>query len=182
MALDIFDELELSPEDKILLSEDFKNYLIEQIKKEVGKLPIDKIISSVVKKEVEEKSEQGKALEKSVSDKLEKAKKDGSSHLNKAVSVIKGDIQGDLKAAAEKLKKAQDEFMDKMREKYDSLRTEIISQPRYEFGGYPPPGGVLPIQSGGVDTWRIIIDGDDLSFQYNDSGNWTEAYRVTRNQ
>lgn len=107
---DIFDDVELDPKDDVLLSEE----LGEMIREEIKKIPMGEIISDERGRNEKILAAVKAALTKDISATKEKNKKE-----------------------IEKLKTEMEDFKGKMREKYSDLRNQMLSAPKYEFGGFP---------------------------------------------
>lgn len=151
-SLDLVDSVELDTEDKVLYSPELKKILRQEISKEISKIPLDEIFSKL--------KEHESSLKEIIQRALEKTNEKIDSRLRE-------------------MKEREDKFIEKMKQKYADLRNSISSQegPRYQFGGYPPPGGFLPLSMSGLDKWRLIITGDNgenLSVQRLENGVWVE--------
>lgn len=185
--LTAFDQVELPTEDKVIFSPELSKLIKEQIYKEIANIPIGKMVSLIMEKEIKRQNEESESLKKKI---------------NSEVSETKNEIKG----TADSIKKELDEFTSKTREKYDALKNEIINQPKYQFGGFAPPSTVghsgqfltndgagnfswiagtsatgtsLFIGTGTPSVpingdWQIIIDGSNLSFQRRESSAWVE--------
>ena len=155
LTLDIFDRIELPVEEKAVYSKEMQSLLKETVREEISNLPIGKLVADSISKAMEKKNQREQDIEKRI-----------DSTLNKFIDKIN-----------KKMAESSDEnqkFFDKMKSKFDDLKNEIASTPRYEFGGFPPPGGGLPISTAGITDWRIIPVGDNLSIQKYENGQWVE--------
>lgn len=155
----IFDKTELSVEDKVVYSQELKTLLLEEIRKEIGKLPIGKLISDIMEKEVQRQTEKNTILKTFFDTELGKTKVDAKNEVGKLNAEIH-------------------EFMDKMRKKYDGLKNEIMTingQQWHQFGGFSPQFNDLNIGDPSVEgAWRIVKSGNNLSVQRLESDIWTE--------
>jgi len=228
--IDVFDEIELSSEDKLLFSDKYREHIIETIKKEFLKYDLDKKMMNLVKQitskntllekkvsetsgaahnelktltsksigELKNDSNEIKNAIKSIKQELtslvlgeiaERKKealetreaslrlKEASARLDAKIKESSSEVKGDVdkvKSFIETIKKEHEELIEKMKKKYDELRSDIMNQPQYTFGGYPPPGGGLPISTGGISDWRIIPVGVNLSIQKYENNVWVE--------
>lgn len=189
VSLDLFDKVELEPEEKILYSKELKEVLQEELKNAISKLPIGSVMAAVLKEELKKKKDENAALEALVKKQLAEAKTE-----------VKNELA--------KMKKEEEDLVDKLKQKYTDLRNEIMSTPKYEFGGFAPPStvghasefltndgvggfswaagggassGALTIGDGTTDgSWRMIISSTDLIVQYLTGGIWTESSRFIR--
>lgn len=152
---DLLDRVELPLEEKVVYSETMESVVREAIRNEIAKLPIGKIVASVLEKEVLAQKE---LADKRIDSNIEKAKDNLASELEK------------LKAEMEKLE-------DKMRKKHDEFRSLFgrSGKPWYQFGGYPSAGeGLVVPGAAGLQEWRIIVVGANLSVQKLEAGVWNE--------
>lgn len=156
--LDIMDRVDLPVEDKVIFSPEMKKLIREELYKEINNIPVGQIISKIMEKEIaKQKSFEG-VVKKTIEDEVVKK---GS------------EIQDQFK----EFKKEIEEFKDKLKEKYADLRNNLATttHPRYEFGGFSPQFNLLVIGPDATEgSWRIVIDGSNLSVQRYESGVWVE--------
>lgn len=156
--LDIMDRVDLPVEDKVIFSPEMKKLIREELYKEINNIPVGQIISKIMEKEIaKQKSFEG-VVKKTIEDEVVKK---GSA------------IEDQFK----EFKKEIEEFKDKLKEKYADLRNSLATttHPRYEFGGFSPQFNLLVIGPDATEgSWRIVIDGSNLSVQRYESGVWVE--------
>lgn len=153
--LDLFDEIELPIEDKVIFSKEMGDLIREELRNEIAKIPMGRLISKALEKERENKAKSEDVLKASVIKEI-------------------GDIRAEIKKEVQKLKREEEDFVSKMKNKYDDLRSQILNQPRYEFGGFSPQFNDLNIGDPSIEgAWRVVKSGTDLQFQRLESGVWT---------
>ncbi len=177
--LDLLDRVELPLEEKVIYSPEMQKAIDSAVQEQINKLPLDKMIARVVDQQVQEykerlqretvkNQESEDSLKQLMLDTVKKAKEE----LSQKMETLDEQMDG-IDADAEKV-------MERMRSKYDELINKVNYEapPQYQFGGYPPPGGGLPvIGTAGLTTWRIITTGDNdlnLSVQRLEDGIWVE--------
>lgn len=116
LEFDIVDEIELPLEERVAFSKEIK----ESIREEIGKIPIGKIVSTLLEKEVLNQNEKTNQLKESFTSNISQTKKD----IEKEVEKVKSNIS---------------EITKKLNDKYANLKTNILNQPKYQFGGFAPP-------------------------------------------
>lgn len=116
---DVFDDIELDTEDKVIFSPE----MAKLIREEISKLPIGKIVSKVVARAVTEEIERQNVVKSNLSKEIRESK-------------------DEIKKESARVAAAISELNEKFRKKYDDLKNGIINQPKYEFGGYAPPNPV----------------------------------------
>ncbi len=186
MPLDVFDKLDLSAEDKFAVSDEFKKALSEELEKQIKKIPIGKMISEILERELlkrdkkdEIRDKKGESLVELTAKNIQKSF-DETQRLEKSISKIAGDVKAELNGALAKLKDEEEKFMNGVREKYDDIRNGLLSQPRYEFGGFSPQSNDLNIGDPSIEgAWRVVKSGNNLSFQRFESGTWVEKGAMT---
>lgn len=158
---DIFDRVDLPVEQKVAFSDEMANLVRDEIRKEIEKIPIGKLITRLLAKEAQK--------------------------VNRSTASLKGEIKkevsetaADLKKTIEKIKEEEEKEIKKLKDKYADLRNEILaSREVYTFGGFSPQVNDLNIGDPGTDGgWRIVKSGTALSFQRLESGTWTEKFAV----
>lgn len=160
-ALDIFDEIELPIEEKVAYSSEMTMVLRDEIRKEIGKIPIGKILAKLLAKQLETQIEAIKNLKSFVSKEIKDSKADSGKEL--------------LKVKAELV-----EMIEKLKKKFTDLRTDLANQPQYTFGGFSPQTNDLNIGDPSIEgAWRVVKNGVDLEFQRFESGVWTVKGSVT---
>lgn len=156
---DLFDKLDLSPEEKVIFSDEMASLLREELRKELSKLPIGKIIAKVAAKNLDKISESQTRLKSQIDEKVQEAK-DSAEESEKRVATLKREFE---------------ELAEKMRKKYDAIKTEIANTPKYQFGGFSPQVNPLVIGPDATEgSWRIVKSGDDLSVDRYESGVWVQ--------
>lgn len=157
LKLDIFDRIDLDTEDKVIYSEEMKNLLIQEVRKEISKIPMGKIIAQILARESEKQNESRNELKSSLSKDIVKTK-------------------GEVKSDVEKLRTELNDFEEKIRTKFDNLKNDFLSfdkAPWYQFGGFSPQVNDLNIGDPGTEGgWRIVKSGNDLLAQRLESGTW----------
>lgn len=154
--LNVFDETDVDVEDKIIYSKEIADLIQEEIRKEISKIPIGKIIAKVLSKENDFKNKEISTIKNNFSEKLKSA-------------------ENKIELKIEELDKKFSEYIEKLKKKFSTFRNEIINHPRYEFGGFSPQVNDLNIGDPAADgSWRIIVSGNDLSVQRRESGSWVE--------
>lgn len=167
VAGDIFDQLELSPEEKVVHSEDMERLVREEIQKAIAKLPIGKMVAGVIKKET---MSQERSHKRYLDEGVEKAK-------------------GLLKEECAKLKAELEEFKGKLVKNQDAFKSLFgrDAKPWYQFGGYPIGGaggdggeadsveGIDLDDEEGELLWRFTVVDGNLSVQKLVDDVWTEA-------
>ena len=118
VSLDLFDKVDLDVEDKVIFSDEMRNLIREELASEISKIPIGKIITRVLEREVAKHEKANDSLKASVSKDLTKAR-------------------SDIKNEVAELKTEIEEFEKKIKEKYAELKNQMLSVPQYQFGGYP---------------------------------------------
>lgn len=150
--LSVFDDVEPEIEDKILNSKELIDLVQEEIRKEVQKIPVGKIIAKILSKSNEIKNKELSSLKEKMGKDLDLVKKETDKNLTEVKELI------------EKFKKS-----------FDDLKTSVINQPMYQFGGFSPQVNDLNIGDPLTDgSWRIVVSGNDLSVQRRESGSWVE--------
>ncbi len=156
LDFDLLDRVDLPVEEKVMYSPEMKKAIEDAVREKIKELPIAKFVTVAVDAEVRKQKD---ILERDLS---KKQKSDES---------FKIDLSGTVT-------KAQSDFEEKMTKKYDAIMNKINHEsegPRYQFGGFPPPGGGLPIPgTAGLAEWRFIIVGLNLSVQKLENGTWVE--------
>lgn len=120
IKLDIFDRVELPVEQKVAFSQEMGELVRDEIRKEIAKIPVGKIIARVMERELEKQEAANGLIKASVSREIQKAK---------------GEVKNEIAA----LKKEETEALEKIRAKYSDLKNGLLSQPAYQFGGFAPP-------------------------------------------
>lgn len=203
MPIDIFDDLHLSLDDKIVVSDSFKKLVRKEIQAELDSIKIDLF------DEVELTDEDKIILSDNFKNFLRETvhKEISKIPINEIFLKMKGDVQNKvshiedrakaMNSEADLLKKGFKSFTDKINEsikkisetiknlkdKYDDLKSHLITiekSPRYEFGGYSPQFNDLNIGDPSANgSWRIVQDGNNLSVQKLESGTWVEKGAFT---
>jgi len=159
---DIFNRIDLPLEEKVIFSKEMKDLVLDEIIKKIGELPLGSLISSVVRKEIQKKLEKEIGLRAVV----EKRLREADENTNKVIENKQKDI----------LKKIE-ELEKELKEETKSIRLNM-NQTIYEFGGYSPSfnfSNVFYFGDQNTDgSWRIVVDGTNLSVQYRESGVWIE--------
>lgn len=159
---DVFDRIDLPVEDKVIFSKEMRDLIREELIKKIGELPIGSIISSAVKKEMQKKLDKEVSLRSVIERKLRE---------------LDSSFKNEFKEKEEKLLKQIEELEKKLKETDKSLRQEM-NKPIYEFGGFSPSfnySNVFYFGDQNTDgSWRIVVDGTNLSVQYREAGNWIE--------
>lgn len=157
--MDLFDTVDLPIEEKVIFSEEMRALIKEEMAEAIAKIPVGKIITRVLQKELEGRRKENEAIKRSVQHDIAKTK-----------DAIETDVKG--------IREKWDEFAEKMRVKYDELKSELLNvqkQPRYEFGGFSPLVNDLNIGDPATEgSWRIVTVGTTLSVQRLESNNWVE--------
>ena len=137
--LDLLDEVDLPIEEKVAFSKEIK----EAIRQEIARLPIGEIVASIVEKKV------------SRLDKQNEIKKSLEGSIEKISESLKRDIQ--------RITKEIGEFKEKVKKDYVDVKNDVISLPKYQFGGFAPPNplnhsGEFLTNSGTWDTiaWSAV--------------------------
>ena len=153
---DIFDRIDLPVEQKVAFSEEMADLVREELRKEIAKIPVGKMIAQMLNKEVAKQERSAGVIKESLTKDIAKTKAD----IGSQVTALKNEI---------------DEFMEKMRKKYADLKNEMLSQPAYQFGGFSPQFNDLNIGDPGANgAWRIVKSGNDLSVERLESGSWVQ--------
>lgn len=148
--IDEFDLVELDSEDKVLYSKELKDLLRREIAKAMNGIP------QMISKENERQRRMHDTLKSSVLNDIEKKT---------------AEIEKQLRASQE----ASSQAIDKIRERYDDLRNNILSAPQYQFGGFSPLVNTLNIGDPASEgSWRIVRSGTTLSVQRFESSAWVE--------
>jgi len=159
---DLFHRIDLPIEEKVIFSKEMKDLIKEEIIKRIGELPLGSLISSVVRKEIQRKLEKEASL-KSV---IERRFREVDDNTNKTIETKQQDI----------LKKIE-ELEKELKEEQKKIRLDL-NQPIYEFGGYSPSfnySNVFYFGDQNTDgSWRMAVDGVNLSVQYREAGAWVE--------
>lgn len=187
MPLDIFDEIDLSLEDKLNLSDEFKKFVLEEVGRQIKKIPITKIISKTIAVQLEKIETKEDIFDELANEEMQGLRENLKKMLG-TISDFKKDIEAQLdktldktKEEVGKLKEAEEKLLDKFKKRYDDLRNDILSQPRYEFGGFSPQVNDLNIGDPATEgSWRIVKSGSDLVVETYISSVWTEAARFVR--
>jgi len=174
VGLDLLDRVELPIEEKVIYSPEMQKAIDSAVQEQINKLPLDKMISRVVDQQVQEYKErlQKEMIKKQESEEslkvmmLETVKR-AKEEINLKIETLDEQMTG-IDEDAEKM-------LEKFRSKFDELINKVnYEAPQYQFGGYPPPGGGLPIPGqAGLMEWRFIIEGVDLLVQKLENGVWT---------
>lgn len=147
---DIFDRVELPVEEKVAYSDVIKETIQEEIKKTIASLPLGKIISSIIEKQVSERLKENERISSEAINQLERRMKDDGSWM-----------KSDLKTEIENLRK-------ELIKKYSEVRNSILANKEvYSFGGFPQfgsseEGKFLKISSG-TPAWATGGGGSSLS-------------------
>lgn len=158
---DLLDRTELPLEEKIVFSEHMEKVLREAIHAEIAKLPIGKIVASVLEKEIAAQEQKATA------------------HIDKNVEKVRGDFNGEV----EKIKTYMEGFKNKMRNDHDAFKSLFgrDAKPWYQFGGYSGGAsspttieGITLTNAEGELLWKIVVVGENLQIQTLDEGVWTE--------
>lgn len=158
---DLLDEVELDTEDKIIFSSEMAKRIREEVRKEIAKMPIGKIVASLVSKQTDNRTKREDVLKTTISKEIMQTKSD----LEKELVRLKTDLQDNI---------------DRLKKKFDGLRTELANQPAYQFGGFSPQANDLNIGDPAIEgAWRIVKSGTNLSMQRFESGIWTEKGSFT---
>ncbi len=151
MPLDIFDGLELSLQDRLDLSDDFKGFVVGEVKKQLRELTVNALIKEATAK-INKSTEQeidrlqkiidkkGDVFDELTDEELFKAK-EKIEKLNSQLLDLKNTFSTQYKKSITDLKEEETRLLEKMQKKYDELKTNFINnRPRYEFGGFPIQG------------------------------------------
>ncbi len=179
IGLDLLDKVELPLEEKVIYSPEMQKAIDSAVQEQINKLPLDTMISRVVDQQVQQYKER---LQKEMA-KNQESEESLKQLMLKTVQQAKEELSQKMETLDEQMEGIDEDaqkLLEKFRSKFDELINKINyddPHPRYEFGGYPPPGGQLPINFGGLDRWRLVITGDDaenLSVQRLEGGIWVE--------
>lgn len=118
VSLDGFDNVELPVEEKVVFSEEMAKLVREQLREEIGKLPIGKLVSEISQKEFSKQKESISTIKEVIAKEIENTK-----------SELKNKIENLSKESTEFKKKTQDKYNDFLN-KYSS-----IGQDKLYFGG-----------------------------------------------
>lgn len=166
----VFDDVDLPPEDKILFSKELKSLIQEEFAKAVQNIPIGKMISDVVKKSIPPKEK--------------------TTDWSKQIAKTKEELISEIK----KLKKEEEFFVEKLRDKYDKLKSDFLNQPAYQFGGFPMKDpniwatgrGAYKITDGTEDTYLVGVKASDTptngqvpTFNTNGTITWEDSLTET---
>lgn len=163
IKLDIFDEVELPVEQRIAFSDEMADLVREELRKEIAKIPLGKLITKVMEREAV---------------KLDRS----NSSIKEAISRDLSSTKADLKNEVTTLREEIAEFTKKIKAKYADLKNEILSAPQYQFGGFSPQVNDLNIGDPATNgSWRIVKSGSNLSVQRLESGAWVETFAFTPN-
>jgi len=124
MEESIFDDAEPEVEDKVVYSEDFKDSLREELRKEISKIPMGKILEGIIKKKEEKASKAAEKLKESIEKEIEETEEELEEEIKKEVSTVKAELV---------------ESINKIKKNFASLRNELANQPAMQFGGFAPP-------------------------------------------
>lgn len=85
----------------------------------------------------------------------------------------------------EKMGELEDQYK-KLLKRYEELKTERLNPPPYTFGGFPQDWSLINLGTtlnlGDPNTngsWRIYVDGTNVSFQRRESDSWVEKGAYT---
>lgn len=150
ITLDLFDKIDLSPEEAAAYSDEVRDVIREELQRKLASLPIGEMISKAIEKMTCEQARSEKSL-------------------GEKIASLKSSISSEV----DKLKKSLEELREKVRKNHDNLKSEM-RQPLYTFGGFSPQTNDLNIGPPEVEgAWRMVKSGDDLVFQRYESGAWT---------
>lgn len=159
---DLFDRIDLPIEEKVIFSQEMKDLVKEEIIKKIGELPLGSLVSSLVKKEIQKKMEKESGLRAVIERRLREA----DDNINKTLEKKERELVKKIEDVEKELKDSNEEI---------KLN---LKQTIYEFGGYSPSfnySNVFYFGDQNTDgSWRIVVDGTNLSVQYRESGNWVE--------
>lgn len=162
LEIDALDMAELSPEDKVLFSKE----LAAKIREEIAKIPMGKIITSILEKEMANHLKETDQIKASFQKDIERVK-----------SEAKAESKKDLDAFLE--------FKDKTSKNFEKLANQFLSFSKerwHQFGGFSPQVNDLNIGDPASNgSWRIVKSGDNLSVQKLVAGTWTETFAFTPN-
>lgn len=172
---DIFDRLELPVEHKVINSPQMQQLVAESVSAAISRLPLQEIIAKAVNAKVQEykdrlgkefiqRQESEESLKVLINDTVNRAKLE----LNQKMEVLDEQMTG--------IDEDAQNLLGKFSSKFDEITNKInYDAPQYTFGGYPPPGGGLPLPGvGGLMEWRFIVVDSNLSVQKLENGIWTE--------
>lgn len=111
---DLFDEIELPTEEKVIYSEEMKKLVKEEVRKEISNLPIGPIVTKIVEKKSSQQSEKTKELKKDLEKEIEESEEE-----------------------IDKVKKEVKDLKDKFDDKYKELKTNIINSSGTFYQGGP---------------------------------------------
>jgi len=132
----VFDDVELPTEDKVIFSPEMSKLIKEEIYKEIVNIPVGKIVSRIMEKEIERKAKENDGIKSEVSEQVVEIKNESSEKINS-------------------LRNEYEKFTETIRKKYDDLKSGILSiqkEPRYQFGGFAPPNPLNHINQSLVST------------------------------
>lgn len=162
VTLDLFDEIELPIEEKVVFSKEMADLVREELKKEIAKIPMAKIIGEALKGE---ESKNVKSLD-SLKDFLSEKIKTSTNSVKKELGEFKEKIENELETA---------------KKNHTKLGDILFSQPWYQFGGFPQTfenvnvGTIINFGDPNTDgSWRIFASGDDFIIQHREGGAWAE--------
>lgn len=159
--LDIVDDIELDIEDEVIYSQEMRSLILEELRKEISKLPIGRLVASIIEKESSKLKERMTVDKNGIESDISKSKEG----LTKKIDAVKGDME---------------EEISKIKKKIDDMKTDILNIPNHVFGGFSPQSNDLNIGDPSAEgAWRIVKSGNDLSFQRYESGTWTEKGAFT---
>lgn len=109
--LDAFDEVELPTEDKVIYSQEMARLVQEEVRKEIGKLPIGKVVSNVLEEQLKKQTKIAQALSES---------------FNKTNKLLREEIK--------KLREDNDQQKNKSNDRYVELRNNLLNARFYQGG------------------------------------------------
>lgn len=157
-ATDLFDRTELATEEKVIFSDVFRDAVKKEIQGIVSNIPVGKMITDILQKEMEKQGKAKKEIEQKIYWTRSDMEKDTA------------DLRNELKELRETVKKKHEDF------KNDLIKSKEV----YTFGGFSPQFNDLNIGDPSSDgAWRIVKSSTDLSIQRRESGVWVEKGAFT---